>query len=634
MRIEALKIRNFKNIENLELSELPQLVVIAGPNGSGKTATFDAIRILKESIAGYSVNNPGGVWVDNLLQPLSPVVSVGQELAEIDASISVSAVERETISLPDEHSGVLRAVVRVAAATATQRERAVPEDANGDLQYLRLLLGGAYSRHGTLGVLDHIGPDRRFNPTQVGSISFSNAHAENELQRLVLLSHDKFSGLAEDLVWMHVVDLQEQSKGTVPAHNYIEGVREIFRHFLPDKEFLGVEIPVDLSGPPQIRVHAGGIEHDINQLSSGQREILMTYTHLEKLRPSSSIILFDEPELHLHPALQRRVIAHLQHLLDRGNNQIWAITHSEEIVGSTPYESLYSMTGRSNPAITPVRVRAAQIELLQQLGASVAIQLTSPRILFLEGESDADLLPLFFESLPASLSLVNTNGKGNLMRLAPAAMQLVEQTIVDGQFYMVRDKDVEDEPEKIDGLQRKFDGHFFTWDRYHIENYLLDESAIAHVLSSDPDLRNMPDATEVGNLLKQYADQRKSEVIAKHIEAALNSQLRVRLRLNPKEDLRESLIKAAESRSSFTAELLELQAVDELYNRVADAICSRWGEEWRALCIGRSVLQDFHFAIVRPHLGYEVFRNRIARTMREMGLTPLCIQQVIDAVSI
>jgi len=139
----------------------------------------------------------------------------------------------------------------------------------------------------------------------------------------------------------------------------------------------------------------------------------MTYTHLEKLRPTGSIILFDEPELHLHPTLQRRVIAHLQRLLERGDNQILVVTHSEEIVGTADYATLFATTGTGEPAVVLVIDRAARLDLLESLGASVGVQLTSPRILFLEGETDALILPLFFDVLPSGLSLVSTGGKGD-----------------------------------------------------------------------------------------------------------------------------------------------------------------------------------------------------------------------------
>lgn len=463
MRIESIEITNFKILRHLKLDGIPDLVVIAGPNGSGKTALFDALRVFKEAIATYSIRNQGAIYIHSLLQQIGPVITAGETEAKITISIRVSDVEKYTLGLPYDHPGVLTGTVTVSLnQTPGQQETAqLFYGPDPGLNYLQRLLGG-YRSGGMLGVIDHIGPDRRFAGGQVMSINLTPDNEETELQRLVLNSEEKFATLTQDLVMMHLRDMQERQDGMENPHNYIDGVREIFRHFLPDQEFVGVHMPPSLNGPPQILVRSGGVKHDVNRLSSGQREILMTYTHLEKLRPTGSIILFDEPELHLHPALQRRVIGHLRRLLERGNNQIWAITHSEGIVDTTEYESLYAMTGQGAPAVERVKERAARIGLLQNLGASVGLQLISPRILFVEGDSDGELLPLLFGELPAGVSIQSTGGKGNLMRLSETAMRLLEEAAVDGQFYLVRDRDVEDSPENLDALQERYVGNFFT----------------------------------------------------------------------------------------------------------------------------------------------------------------------------
>lgn len=111
MRIESLEVQNFKVIRHLRLDEIPDLVVIAGPNGSGKTYMFDAIRIFKEAIATYSIQHHGPVYVHRLLQQVGPVVRARESQATITASIRVSKAERQAISLPDEHSGLLSGTV-------------------------------------------------------------------------------------------------------------------------------------------------------------------------------------------------------------------------------------------------------------------------------------------------------------------------------------------------------------------------------------------------------------------------------------------------------------------------------------------------------------------------------------------
>jgi hypothetical protein len=136
--------------------------------------------------------------------------------------------------------------------------------------------------------------------------------------------------------------------------------------------------------------------------------------------------------------------------------------------------------------------------------------------------------------MPANISIVSTGGKGKLMRLTPSAMQILDETIEEGQFYFVRDRDVEDNPTGIDELEEKHSGYFFAWDRYHIENYLLDEVAILRVLADDPDIpNNLRSPYEVRWQLRRIADGRKPDVVARHLEARINPILRQRVILNP-----------------------------------------------------------------------------------------------------
>ena len=56
MKIESLRISNFRGITEVSLEALGNMVVIAGQNGSGKSCMFDAIRLLKSVYGGYQAN--------------------------------------------------------------------------------------------------------------------------------------------------------------------------------------------------------------------------------------------------------------------------------------------------------------------------------------------------------------------------------------------------------------------------------------------------------------------------------------------------------------------------------------------------------------------------------------------------
>ena len=56
MQIERLEIDNFRAIERVAIDAQSTMVVIAGPNGCGKSCVLDGIRFIKSAYGGYDPN--------------------------------------------------------------------------------------------------------------------------------------------------------------------------------------------------------------------------------------------------------------------------------------------------------------------------------------------------------------------------------------------------------------------------------------------------------------------------------------------------------------------------------------------------------------------------------------------------
>lgn len=95
-----------------------------------------------------------------------------------------------------------------------------------------------------------------------------------------------------------------------------------------------------------------GEEFDINELSSGEKQLFLRTLSIKMLEPEDSIILIDEPELSLHPKWQQQIIKVYQSI--GKNNQIIVATHSPHILGSVPSENIIILSKNEENKIVPI----------------------------------------------------------------------------------------------------------------------------------------------------------------------------------------------------------------------------------------------------------------------------------------
>ena len=87
-----------------------------------------------------------------------------------------------------------------------------------------------------------------------------------------------------------------------------------------------------------IFTNLSGDKFDINELSSGEKQLFLRTLAIRMLNPENSIILIDEPELSLHPKWQQRIVDVYRKIGE--NNQIIIATHSPHILGSVKKENI------------------------------------------------------------------------------------------------------------------------------------------------------------------------------------------------------------------------------------------------------------------------------------------------------
>ncbi len=610
MRISSIRITNFRALRDFRLDEIPDLAVLAGPNGTGKSTVLEAIALWKEGLAPYTSARKAG----------PDAVSHGADYAEIE--LSVRLADAEVTWWIEELQRRGQASAPLEANTITGVIQIRPD---GQVTNQQWLAGGHFhqalrelNRTSPMGIMEYIGPYRRLPPMDLEAIPLTPITADRERATRVYDVESKFNEVKQYLIALEVRDWQRYYDGQAEKEDSSKEVKDLFEVFFAPKKLIGAR-SIDTAQGLRLRllVETPAGLHDINNLSSGEKEILMVFATLHRLQLRDSVLLYDEPELHLNAAIERKVVPELSKL-GRGN-QIWVATHSVQIIDSTPLESLFVLSHYADGnQVTPAATDTDRITLFKVLGASTGLQLISDRVVFIEGEdssADKEILEELFADHRHQISFVPSGPAANLEWVGRRGVELWQQASKHGQFFLIRDRDFMPD-DQVQALQQNLNGQMWVWSRYHIENFLLEPTAIHRALDRCG-VHAFSSPKQLDTELKSIADSLKDETIARWVGADLNRETGSHdMRITGGSDPLNQLIQAAEASVDRASRLLSSQ---EISKRVAakQATLADWDAgRWRELVPGKRLLRLF---VGRLHDGipYERLRSLIVAQMRD-----------------
>lgn len=282
IKISELEITNFRGIEHLNLSfrdpkgTPTSLVVLAGPNGCGKTTVLEAILLA----TGFG------------------------DLAR--GKIGPAAVR----SSADDY--VIRAEFH--DGTSVSCRKATTRSETGSVAYF------SSSRE----------------PKIVGSLGITvgkkgKRPAKNEVNRLWRLKQHLIDAFALDL-FLEKARIRQALKVSAYA-SALERLHRVWRRFYPE-ELFAVE-PVDQvpdGGFDLFVINSNSTRISVDDLSSGQLEVLQLCAEFLLSPTPIDVLVIDEPELHLDPAWHTQIIRLIQDLTPE--TQLIVGTHSPEIYDS------------------------------------------------------------------------------------------------------------------------------------------------------------------------------------------------------------------------------------------------------------------------------------------------------------
>jgi hypothetical protein len=254
-------------------------------------------------------------------------------------------------------------------------------------------------------------------------------------------------------------------------------------------ELLGVKVDA-FEGPPGRRGE-NTAELDVDQFliqvnGSGIREALRLILDTEFERPR--ILLVEEPEIHLHPALETSVMSYLREVSKTA--QVFITTHSTNFLDTGNFENVFLVAkDDSSTVVSPITLAEAEEKLPSELGIRLSSLFMYDQIIFVEGPSDEQIIREFARSLGVNfgqlnLGFVQMRGVRNIGHYAAAEVVsfLTKRRV---RLWFLVDSD-ESTSVHFSRLKEDFgtNAQLHILKKREIENYLLSAKAnIRHLIA-------------------------------------------------------------------------------------------------------------------------------------------------------
>jgi len=489
MTIARIQLRNFKRFETLSLTCKGENILV-GPNNCGKSSILDALRILYGAIRNA--------------RPRAPrVLDLGEEGVLTGYRIPVSAIPITLKNISHNYDS----------------EDAILDFTHKNGTQLRIRLNSSDEP------LLYI--QNRYTEVKSGSQYFSSFPIDLIIvPTLAPFDEEEEPRTRETVVKNRSTRLAARNFRNIWRRAPTEEF-DVFRT-LVEQTWPGVTInpPEDPGGNGVIPMFFSEHRYDreIYWAGFGFQVWLQILTHILRGNPDSTIII-DEPDVYLHPDLQRRLLK----LLRERYAQFFLATHSTEIVNDADVGAVVAMRsdGRSPIRITKDSEYQA---LLDYLGSTENVELSklarAKRILFFEGK-DRKILSRFANKVSAGHTVTDSDtlilaagGFSQWRRVSETAWTFKNVLNIEAKIYAVFDRDFRP-TEEIDALQLALQDTGIgchVWRRKEVENYAICPDSICRLIRRRLSAQEIEiDDAAVTKMLLEISDEMRAPTLSQAI---------------------------------------------------------------------------------------------------------------------
>lgn len=402
------------------------------------------------------------------------------------------------------------------------------------------------------------------------------------------------------------------------------------------------------------RTQNGGVtEVDIDDLSSGEKAVIVLFLPLledqiearlqsllelgttpvaivDQEAPKSLVVLIDEPELHLHPDLQAKILTYMRTTSQETATQFVITTHSPTILDQAFDNELFVMNELVGVAVEnqlrQVATNAERLEALKQLAGSAYFLTTGRVLVCIEGEPDVDpekptdarLLGILYPRT-AAVTLVPTKGRSTVITTVQRLREhMPEET------FRIRVRGIVDADQSegaITGLE--------VLPVCMIENLLLDpESILEHLHSVG--ITTFADVAAVEAELRTIARGQREKEIDLRLRRKLAPQM-VRIGGSTVAQVKAKHAEVMTELGNMLPDDTTLNTLVAETTAAVDGILSNAAELERFR--GKPILETFHERhLAALSLGYNAFCIDVAKRVADKGTVAPRLDPIFDRI--
>lgn len=531
MKICYLKIKNFKSIRELEIKDVENALILVGKNNTGKTAVIDAVLLAANmrKVESY-------------------------EYLDKNRSIEISIqIEFTDGDLYDYHARGVISKARDYEVWLEEFRTALPSFQDNIISFTCIInpqqsirYHDGYKKNNP-HIIDifpkiyHIDQTRNLEALQSDVFSFYDKESFQKLKdnqctfdatrtcnrcfQCIGLINKK---APEELTLFETARLLQYKLFHTNLHEFAQKVNAHFQaNGSPSQEIQYVQnydlnnlLHIDTVVYNKVR---GGSAGSINLLSEGLRSIyalslLETYVEEEDTLPC--IIMIEDPEIYLHPQLQK-VASEILYRLSKKNQVIFS-THSPNLIFNFSTRQIKEVILDEN-YYTTVKENTNVDVILDDLGYTANDLMNVSFVFIVEGKQDSNRLPLLLEKYYSEIydengnlqriTIIPTNSCTNIKTYAN--LKYINKLYLKDQFLMIRDSDGKNpkylkkqlcsyyeqrSKEDVGNLPKVEPKNVLILKYYSFENYFLDPKVMAKigVIKFEEDFYNI--------LYKKYKD--------------------------------------------------------------------------------------------------------------------------------